>query len=371
MALKLRNMFSVSSRLIAIVCCVGALASNGQSVEITGFTGGDPGEGLDFEGSFLYSVNISGFGGQVLGDTEFTEDDDTDGFDIISTHDLPTWATPEYGDSDADDDLEEIMQSIRWSNVPDQPAVDIEMSVESGQAYKLQMLFTESCCDRGFDIFLDEELLVDDFAIYEHHEDDFWNIPSREDGVLITHEFTAASDLLFLQLGDEAEDFPDNNGHISALTLEIVSGGGVVGDFNGNGMRDTADLDLLAAAMGGNDAGFDLNGDGAVNLADREFWVVDLANTFMGDANFDGEFSSTDFVVVFGAAKYEKPGVAATWAEGDWNGDGFFTSSDFVTAFSGGGYEKGPNPGGLKVVPEPSGLILLALGICLAFRKCR
>ena len=221
--MALRDVSHFSSRLIAIVFCVGVLASNGQSIEITGFTGGDPGEGLDFEGDFLYAVNISGFGGQVLGDTRFTEDDDTDGFDIISTHDLPTWATPEYGETEADDDLEEIMQSIRWSNVPtDQPTVDIEMTVESGQAYKLQMLFTESCCDRGFDIFLDEELLVDDFAIFEHHKDDIWNIPSREDGVLITHEFTASSNLLFLQLGTEAVEFPDNNGIISALTLEIV-----------------------------------------------------------------------------------------------------------------------------------------------------
>ncbi len=123
--------------------------------------------------------------------------------------------------------------------------------------------------------------------------------------------------------------------------------------------------------MGGADAGFDLNGDGTVNLADREFWVVDLTNTFMGDANFDGEFNSSDFVTVFGAAKYEKPGVAATWAEGDWDGDGFFTSSDFVTAFGGAGYENGAREGGLKVVPEPSGLILLALSFCLAFRRCR
>ena len=260
-------------------------------------------------------------------------------------------------------------QSIRWSNVPtDQPTVDIEMAVESGQEYKLQMLFTESCCDRGFDIFLDEEVLVDDFVIYEHHLDDIWNINSREDGVLITHEFTAASDLLFLQLGTDAEDFPDNNGHISALTLEIL-GAGVAGDFNGNGMRDPDDLDLMVPAMVNDDPKFDLNGDGSVNHADRLFWIEELTNTYYGDANFDGQFNSSDFVTVFSAAKYEKD-EPATWAEGDWNGDGRFNSSDFVIAFGGAGYEKGLREGGLQVVPEPSGILLLAVG-CLAARRRR
>jgi len=146
---------------------------------------------------------------------------------------------------------------------------------------------------------------------------------------------------------------------------------GVAGDFNNNGARDVGDLDLLAVAMVEGDASFDLTGDGAVNMDDRIFWVQELSNTFIGDANFDGEFSSTDFVTVFGAAKYET-NAAATWAEGDWNGDGVFTSGDFVAAFSGGGYEQGPKDGGLQVVPEPSGYLLLATGlIVLSGRRRR
>ena len=128
-------------------------------------------------------------------------------------------------------------------------------------------------------------------------------------------------------------------------------------------MRDVADLDLLAAAMGGNDASFDVNGDGNVNFEDRKMWVEELSNTFVGDANFDGQFNSSDFVAVFGAAKYEN-GEPATWAEGDWNGDGVFSSSDFVAAFGGGGYESGPREGGLQTVPEPSSVALILLGLC-------
>ncbi|MFC1759275.1 LamG-like jellyroll fold domain-containing protein [Planctomycetota bacterium] len=140
-------------------------------------------------------------------------------------------------------------------------------------------------------------------------------------------------------------------------------GDGVEGDFNNNGMRDVADLDLLADAMASGDTAFDLNGDGNVNFEDRRVWVEELSNTFIGDANFDGQFNSSDFVTVFGAAKYEKAGVAANWDEGDWNGDGFFNSSDFVAAFTGGGYEAGPRDGGLQTVPEPSSIALLLIGL--------
>jgi hypothetical protein len=140
--------------------------------------------------------------------------------------------------------------------------------------------------------------------------------------------------------------------------------GNVAGDYNGNGMRDAEDIDILSAAVrdGQTDARFDLNGDGLVSSADRTEWVEVLTNTYFGDSNFDGEFSSSDFVTVFVPAKYET-GQAAGWTEGDWNGDGLFNSSDFVAAFTGAGYENGPRNGGLQAVPEPSTFALILLGI--------
>lgn len=140
--------------------------------------------------------------------------------------------------------------------------------------------------------------------------------------------------------------------------------GNVAGDYNGNGMRDAEDIEILSAAVrnGETASRFDLNGDGMVSLADRTEWVEVLTNTYFGDSNFDGEFSSSDFVTVFVPAKYET-GQPATWSEGDWNGDGLFNSSDFVAAFTGAGYENGPRDGGLQVVPEPSAIALILFGI--------
>ena len=53
------------------------------------------------------------------------------------------------------------------------------------------------------------------------------------------------------------------------------------------------------------DPAFDLNDDGVVNYADREVWVNDLKNTWIGDANLNGEFNSGDMVQVFSRGKYE------------------------------------------------------------------
>jgi hypothetical protein len=147
--------------------------------------------------------------------------------------------------------------------------------------------------------------------------------------------------------------------------IDFLTGGdGPLGDFNNNGERDLDDIDILSQAIvsGDSDAKFDLNGDGLVNADDRGFWVVDLTNTYFGDSNFDGEFSSSDFVAVFTTAKYET-GQPATFAEGDWNGDKVFSSADFVAAFTGGGYEAGIREGGLQTVPEPSSIVLILFGL--------
>ena len=40
---------------------------------------------------------------------------------------------------------------------------------------------------------------------------------------------------------------------------------------------------MLATAMTANDQAFDLNGDGIVDIADRKFWIEELANSYFGD----------------------------------------------------------------------------------------
>lgn len=158
---------------------------------------------------------------------------------------------------------------------------------------------------------------------------------------------------------------------------ELLFGGGPTGetgDFDNSGALDAQDIDLLSAEVraGTNTPAFDLTGDGLVNGADRTEWVDVLKNTYLGDANLDGEFNSGDLVAVFTVGHYED-GIAGNsgWAQGDWNGDTEFDSSDFVAAFSAGGYEQGPR-GAVASVPEPASgtLAWLALaGIAASVRR--
>jgi len=155
--------------------------------------------------------------------------------------------------------------------------------------------------------------------------------------------------------------------------IAIMMGGGneIPGDYDGDGELSASDIDILSVAVSDGlvDGIYDLNDDGIVNGVDRQVWVEELRNTWFGDSNLDGQFNSSDFVVVFGAGQYEDetPGNS-TWATGDWNGDGDFNSSDFVAAFTGGGYEKGFRP---AAIPEPSTLMLLLFAIAAISTKAR
>ncbi|MCA9196216.1 MAG: LamG domain-containing protein [Planctomycetales bacterium] len=160
-------------------------------------------------------------------------------------------------------------------------------------------------------------------------------------------------------------------GALTAGQLLYQGTGGLLGDFDGSGLLDAADIEILSDAVrtGSMDSHYDLDESGVVDADDRIYWVEGLANTYLGDSNLDGEFSSSDFVQVFTAGEYEDAtALNSTWSEGDWNGDGDFDSSDFVAAFTAGGYELGPRVG-VSAVPEPSAamgmlmLVTLAIGI--------
>jgi hypothetical protein len=168
--------------------------------------------------------------------------------------------------------------------------------------------------------------------------------------------------------------------HVTAYAAGAVSGildhwsftdptAGAPGDFNKDGTLDVVDIDRLSAEVrsGDHDGVFDLNADDLVDELDRAVWVERLRKTYFGDSNLDGQFNSTDLVLVFQAAQYEDAELGnSTWTTGDWNGDAEFTSRDLVLAFQGGGFEKGPRPS--HAVPEPGGMTIGLLSLTLLVR---
>ena len=150
-------------------------------------------------------------------------------------------------------------------------------------------------------------------------------------------------------------------------SINAVSNASLPGDLDGNGVIQAADINSLTNAIlaGDFDPRHDLNDDGQVNGDDRTFWVEEIANTFFGDANLDGEFNSGDLVFAFARAEYEDEiSENSTWEDGDWSGDREFDSSDFVVAFSHGGFEVGPRP---IAVPESTSTRIAFLGLLFGF----
>ncbi len=185
-----------------------------------------------------------------------------------------------------------------------------------------------------------------------------FEISTREQyGVIDGLLFSTSNELLEVFSQDQMDEFFLNMG-----------GAELPGDFDGSGVLDLPDVNMLSEEIskGSNNADFDVTGDGNVNGDDLNVWVRDLRKTWFGDANLDDEFNSGDLVEVFGAGKYETA-EAANWAEGDWNADLAFNSSDLVAAFGDGGYEMGPRTDA-NAIPEPSACLLWLIGVATIAR---
>lgn len=283
-----------------------------------------------------------------------------------------TWASDGRGNEDlneAEEDTDDRALMIGYldTNATDPGFVTVSgLGDEFAGGYDVYVYALGGVLDRGGDYTIGNTTV--EHAVRDIFEGDW--IEGEEGNYMLFEGVTGSSFELEFQPQDRG------NGTFRAVVnaIEIVAAGpaGPNGDFDGSGVLDVADINMLTAASAGgaNPAEFDVNGDGAVNQADVNAWAKDLANTWIGDANLDGEFNSSDFVAVFTAGLFET-GNAATWETGDWNGDGIFGSGDFVAAFTDGGFESGPRPPAAAQVPEPNSsmLFLLALPVLCLFRR--
>ena len=105
--------------------------------------------------------------------------------------------------------------------------------------------------------------------------------------------------------------------------------GGAFGDITGDGTVDVQDIHALQFAMnaGATDTSFDLNSDGAVNLADLQRLLEDGLGRRMGDMNLDGQVNGTDFTIWRSGIFTDV--VCGNWSSADFNGDNVIDVSDF------------------------------------------
>lgn len=132
------------------------------------------------------------------------------------------------------------------------------------------------------------------------------------------------------------------------------------GDYNSDRGVGVHDLDLLIAAIndGSNEARFDLNGNGVVDVEDRDEWLSTFEQSLVGDANLDGTVDSGDLNIV--GLNWQSDSVSG-WAQGDFNGDGKVNSSDLNDV--GRNWRVSGAAAAPASVPEPNGTLLAMLAL--------
>ena len=140
-----------------------------------------------------------------------------------------------------------------------------------------------------------------------------------------------------------------------------------IGDFSADGSLDVDDLNRLTSAIrtGSTHRQYDIDQSGAVDLADRNYWVTDLKSTWIGDADLDGQVTAADLNAL--ALNWRATNVT-TWAQGDFTGDGIVNASDLNALALNwqSGIATAASP---AAVPEPSSITLMLLGLCALARR--
>ncbi len=163
---------------------------------------------------------------------------------------------------------------------------------------------------------------------------------------------------------------PTNPGSVADGSLVMLSPAVPTGDFDGDGAYTCADIDALILAIvgGSNNSTFDLNGDGNVDLGDRDAWLAEAGAAqltsgqpyLLGDTDLDGTVDGRDFLVW----NQHKFTAAEGWCQADFNADGIADGQDFLI-WNG---HKFTSADPTRFVPEPTASMLavwlLTLSTC-------
>ena len=141
---------------------------------------------------------------------------------------------------------------------------------------------------------------------------------------------------------------------------------GIDCDFTGDMACDTADIDMLTAeiATGGNNLALDIDGDGAITIADRDDWLSKAATEngkvppyLLGDANLDGAVNASDLNEM--GQRWTQMDNA--WSHGDFTADGVINAADLNELGQRWTQMIPDAAASASAVPEPSGMSLLLL----------
>lgn len=177
---------------------------------------------LDFSGDFTHALNFNGSGIQTIGDATFANVNAAGtgapaGVTITNFNVNTTWGgASNLGTSADSNTLENVMRTIIWSARlnPGQ----ISLPVIKDDRYRLQLLFSEGCCNnRHYTVDVEDKL--SDVVAGTSVGGTVWMASSTQGYAWIT-EFDATDNLLEIDFSRLPPG--DTNYHISGLTLERI-----------------------------------------------------------------------------------------------------------------------------------------------------
>ncbi|MEN9629925.1 MAG: hypothetical protein RJA10_3153 [Pseudomonadota bacterium] len=180
---------------------------------------------LDFSGNFVYAASFGGGGGAQVGNAVFTSVASNgsgapagltvSGFNV----DTPWGGASNLGATADANGLEAVMSTIIWSSGLNPGNIDL--AVTTGTTYRLQLLFSEGCCNnRHFDVNVESGLLTQEIVGTAFNANNTWTASATQ-GYALTLDFTAADASLNINFLRHAPG--DTNYHISGLTLERLA----------------------------------------------------------------------------------------------------------------------------------------------------
>jgi hypothetical protein len=240
--------------------------------EVIPFSGPDDLELLNDPSNIVYAIDVWGGADPVDRDVKgvlFKVDNGPDpipGYRTDFEQNVTSWQNrPEYGDTQDDDNLEEIMHHIRWTDNPGGTPRGVHFEVEPYREYTLQLLISGNHDEnREWDIFIEGGLVVDEFD----------SIANEAYDVGISYAYTRtmiAPDAELNVTFNAGSTTGDNNGILQGAILATTGRVLTPGDFNTDDTIDTADFQILLSNFHNTGASYfdgDINLDTTIDLHD-------------------------------------------------------------------------------------------------------
>ncbi len=173
---------------------------------------------LDLDGTMVYAVNFGSASTRTLAGQTFLPDSTLEELELSAEEPISEWGERNAFGADQGDDqiLSELMHSMRWAAHPSELTFQFP-GLDARSSHKLQLLFAEKCCDRGFDIVINGEVLVPQFSPKQLGAD------TPEAGVVVSIILEPGVSVHSVALRGAPARFPDPSPVIQVATLERLS----------------------------------------------------------------------------------------------------------------------------------------------------